>query len=199
MSDGFGGMATVVTRLPFFRTIMGWLSGVAAKYKTLKRGLTGAIFRRPATGHNLYMLPGGLAEIFTARPGSHTIVWSRRRGLVRLALETGAQLTPLYIFGGNDFFHQLLTHDSALSRISRAAGASLTLFWGRWWLPVPLAPPHGLTIAIAEPLPSRRAVGTTPTEEEIQALHTEYAKAMLELFDEYKAAAGYPDAQLQIL
>jgi hypothetical protein len=97
---GFGGMATVVTRLPVLRSILGWLSGLGASYSTLKRGLTGRVFARPPTGHNIYMLPGGLAEIFTARPGSHTIVWRRRRGLVRLALETGARLVPVYVFGG---------------------------------------------------------------------------------------------------
>ena len=36
-------------------------SGVAATYKSLKSGMTGAVSARPI-GHNLYMLPGGLAE-----------------------------------------------------------------------------------------------------------------------------------------
>ena len=44
---GFGGMASVIFRFPVLRTIMGWLSGVAATYKSLKSGMTGAVFARP--------------------------------------------------------------------------------------------------------------------------------------------------------
>lgn len=229
-------MATVVFYFPLLRSIMGWLTGMPATYSNLKRHLTsgsGATFgaaRHP--GRNCYMLPGGLAEIFTAQPNTHTIVWRPRRGLCRLALETGARLTPMYVFGGNDFFHQSGTDDSRLSRASRACGMSLTCFWGRrtltaspptfvlfptpsvppptlplspgsacryWWLPpVPLIPPHGVTIAIAEPLPSRRAAAAngTPTPEEIDTLHEEYEVALRAVFDEYKEAAGYPDAEL---
>jgi len=98
---GFGGMATVVTRLPVLRSLLGFLSGKPARYSVLKRGLT--------AGKNLYMLPGGLAEIFHAAPGTHAAVWRSRRGLVRLALETGARLTPVYVFGGNELFYQV-TH-----------------------------------------------------------------------------------------
>ncbi|EOD34231.1 hypothetical protein EMIHUDRAFT_201911 [Emiliania huxleyi CCMP1516] len=76
-----------------------------ATYSNLKRNLTsgsGATFLRAKhPGRNLYMLPGGVAEIFTAQPA--------RRGLCRLALETGARLTPMYVFGGNDFYFQSLT------------------------------------------------------------------------------------------
>mmetsp|Transcript_29540 Transcript_29540/g.63582 ORF Transcript_29540/g.63582 Transcript_29540/m.63582 type:complete len:94 (-) Transcript_29540:11-292(-) len=66
---------------------------------------------------NLNMLPGGLAEIFTARPYSNTVVWKRRVGLCKLALQTGARLTPMYIFGGYGFYYQSLTSDSVLARL----------------------------------------------------------------------------------
>ena len=173
------------------------------------------------------MLPGGLAEIFTARPGRDAIVWRQRRGLCRLSLETGARLIPMYVFGGNDFFHQGFTSEGSLSytshpeppparassappqrataslpptpthpttappkppplpcppttrltppptppqeppppfppiegwlcRASRQLGVSVTAFWGWGFMPVPLVPPHGLTLVLAEPLPSRR-------------------------------------------
>ena len=186
---------------------VGWLSGQAASYSTLQRGLTAGVrqgtFNGKHPGRNLYMLPGGLAEIFTAQPGKHVIVWRARRGLCRLALETGARLTPMYIFGGNDFFYQTNTSDSWLARTSRACGISVTLFWGwRWWLPVvPLVPPHGVTIALTDALPARRtaAADGRPTEEEISALHQEYEVALRNLFDKYKAVAGYPEGELVVL
>mmetsp|Transcript_7905 Transcript_7905/g.25905 ORF Transcript_7905/g.25905 Transcript_7905/m.25905 type:complete len:362 (+) Transcript_7905:99-1184(+) len=204
---GFGGMASVICYLPGLRTLMGWWTGMPATYSNLKRNLTsgcGATFTRAKhPGRNLYMLPGGVAEIFAAQPARHVAVWKPRRGLCRLALETGARLTPMYVFGGNDFYFQSLTSDSWLARTSRSFGCSVTLFWGRWWwLPtVPLTPPHGCTIAIAEPLPSRRAAAADgrPSDDEVEALHAEYERALVEVFDQYKAAAGYPDAELTVL
>jgi len=110
---GFGGMASVICYLPGLRTLMGWWTGMPATYSNLKRNLTsgsGATFSRAKhPGRNLYMLPGGVAEIFTAQPARHVAVWKPRRGLCRLALETGARLTPMYVFGGNDFYFQSLT------------------------------------------------------------------------------------------
>ena len=200
---GFGGMASVVFRMPLLRTLMGWLTGMPASYALLKRNLTsgsGATFgaaRHP--GRNCYMLPGGIAEIFTAAPGGHTVVWKARRGLCRLALETGARLIPMYVFGGNDFFHQAATGDSTIARLSRKFGASVTFFWGWCFLPVPLVPPHGVSIVIGDPLPSRRAAGEKPTDAEIDALHKAYADELNAAFDAHKAAAGYPDATLKII
>lgn len=204
---GFGGMASVILYLPGLRTLLGWLTGIPATYKNLKGNLTcstdkGATFRGSHPGRNLYMLPGGVAEIFTAAPGTHTVVWKARRGLCRLALETGARMVPMYIFGGNDFFHHSLTSDGWLSRTSRMLGLTITFFWGpRWWLPVlPLVPPHGMSIVLSEPMPSRRAAAAdgSVTDEEIDTIHAEYEATLRALFDEYKAIAGYPDAQLAV-
>ena len=89
---------------------------------------------------HLYILPGGVAEIFTSTPGRHTIVFKKRRGLVRLSIETGAQLVPCYVFGGTDFFHNLATDAGFFARLSRMCRAGVTIFWGRFGLPIPFCP-----------------------------------------------------------
>jgi hypothetical protein len=85
-----------------------------------------------------------VAEIFTSTPGRHTIVFKSRRGLVRLSIETGAELTPCYVFGGTDFFHNLATDDGLFSSLSRSLRMGLTIFWGPYGLPIPYAPKVGL-------------------------------------------------------
>jgi len=89
---------------------------------------------------HLYILPGGVAEIFTSTPGRHTIVFKKRRGLVRLSIETGAQLVPCYVFGGTDFFHNLATDDGLFAKLSRMCRAGVTIFWGPYGLPIPYTP-----------------------------------------------------------
>ncbi len=50
---------------------------------------------------------GGAAEALDARPGNHILTLQNRRGFVRIALETGAYLIPVYSFGENDLFIQV--------------------------------------------------------------------------------------------
>lgn len=205
---GFGGMASVILYLPVLRTLRHGMAHGATR--ALSRPQARADDRH-APRHLPRQAPGAQSvhaarrhrrDLHCREPGTHTVVWRARRGLCRLALETGARLVPMYVFGGNDFFYQSRTSSSWLARASRAVGASFTLFWGRlWWAPwVPLVPPSGVTIAFGEPLPSQRAAAPDgrPSEEEISALNRAYEEGLRAIFDEYKAAAGYPDAVLVV-
>lgn len=98
----------------------------------------------------MYILPGGVAEIFVSTPGKHAIVFKDRRGLIKLALETGVNLIPNYVFGGTDFFNNLATGDGFFSTMSRKFRMGLTIFWGHFGLPIPFAPK--VTMVIGEPI-----------------------------------------------
>ena len=198
---GFGAAADIVMYIPFLRNIIAWLSGGSASYKPLKDGLlkglapsVNAAGRKP---QNLFILPGGIAEIFCSKPANHTIVLKNRKGLVKLAVETNADMCPCYVFGGTDFFYNLATNQGFLSSFSRKFRIGFTLFWGRWRLPIPFAP--RVTMVIGRPI----AVPHIPDDDEkksqtIEAMHAAFLSGMTALFDKYKAAAGYPDALLEI-
>ena len=194
---GFGATTDMAMRTPLLRQIMLWGSSGPAT-KTIVQSKLEA-------GHNLYVLPGGVAEIFLAQPKTHRIK-ALRRGLMKLALQTGAALVPIYVFGGNDFFSQWpLTTE----HFSRSARAGITLFWGQWFSPLPHAVPQ-CTMVLGDPIfptsPGQETAGTRrtcrkiphPTEQEIQDLLQRYTTALQRLFDQYKAQAGYPNAQLEI-
>ncbi len=149
---------------------------------------------------NLYVLPGGIAEIFTSKPGYHAIVFKDRRGLCRLSVESGAELIPCYVFGGTEFFENLATRYDFqwLMSICRKFRIGITLFWGYFGLPIPYAPK--VTMVIGEPIP----VPVVPNDDDkkskaIDLLHATFLTEMQALFEKYKVAAGYPEAQLEIL
>lgn len=202
---GFGAAADVVQYLPFLRNIMGWLSAGGADYKVLLDGLErGKCPPVNAVGRectkNLFILPGGIAEVFTSTPGKHAIVFKKRKGLIRLSLETGALLCPTYVFGATDFFENLATNESSIfAQFSRKFRMGVTIFWGRFGSPVPYTPK--ITLCIAEPIPVTRwdikTQGPIPTEV-VDKLHKQYLDAIVDVFETYKAAAGYPDAELLI-
>lgn len=200
---GFGAAADIVIHLPFLKNIMGWLSAGSASYKTLKRGLTDGQSdcvnanngRKP---RHLFILPGGIAEIFTSTPKKHAIVCRGRRGLMRLSLETGAQLVPSYVFGGTDFFHNLATGEGVFSHLCRRYRIGITIFWGYFFLPFPFTP--RVTMCIGEPILVDKWQGEGPIPDSlIDDLLGKYILAIESLFDDYKALAGYPHAELEVL
>lgn len=150
---------------------------------------------------HLFLMPGGVAEIFVSKPDTqHAIVFKSRKGVCRLSIETGAKLMPTYVFGGNDFFHNLTKYDGMFSAISRMVRAGVTFFWGRYGLPIPFTPK--VTIVVGEPItpPTEGWDGVGPVPFElIEKLHQTYMDKITELFDKYKADCGCSDAVLQIL
>ena len=52
------------------------------------------------------MVPGGIAEMFVCSYGDtqETLLIKQRKGFVKIALETGAQIVPCYCFGNSQTF-----------------------------------------------------------------------------------------------
>lgn len=65
------------------------------------------LLTHPVKGKAVVIVLGGAAEALDARPGQATLHLSRRKGFVRLALQTGAGLVPVFSFGENDLFEQV--------------------------------------------------------------------------------------------
>lgn len=199
---GFGAAADAVQYVPILRNILAWLSAGSASYKALRDGLVegkapsvNAAGRKP---RNLYILPGGVAEIFTSTPQRHAIVFQNRRGLIKLSIETNCELVPCYVFGGTDFFHNLATDGGFFANLSRRMRAGLTIFWGPYGLPIPFTPK--VTMVIGNPIPIPQVENDDERRSKANdLLHAAFLQEMQALFDRYKAAAGYPDAVLEVL
>lgn len=214
---GFGALTDIALRLPILRHVMSWLSSTSATKKVL--------LERMSVGDNLYILPGGVSEIFLACPGRHDhVIKSPRRGLMKMALETGAVLVPIYVFGANDFYNQLATYGSstgrgttttnkfgkAQRRVSQITRGGFTFFWGQYGSPLPFEAKCSMVLGDPlEPVPGTLGQGQTvegnkmtckkiphPTDEQIDELTHRYTDALVRLFEQYKAQAGCPDANL---
>lgn len=124
-------------------------------------------------------------------------MFKKRRGLVKLCLETGAAIIPTYVFGGTDFFHNLATSDSWLSKISRKLRIGITIFWGPYYLPIPFFPK--VSMCMADPIIVEKWKGEGPVPSQlIDELHDRYLETLVKLFNDYKAIAGYPDSFLEV-
>ena len=144
-----------------------------------------------ASGRSAVIVVGGAAEALLSAPSNSDIVLRRRRGFVRLALETGAALVPCFTFGENELWDPVL--DSAWLRLQRAllrlTGFVVPLVRGRgvFQYDVGLLPRRvPLHTVLGAPLPVRRV--PRPSDAQVDALHARYAAALEALVEAHRAA-----------
>ena len=94
------------------------------------------------------------------------IVLRKRKGLVRIALETGAPLVPFVCFGNTRVAQPATDGLGVMEALSRLLGVSLIWPAGRWGLCIPKRVP--VTVVMGRPLvpPTEPLVGSTPTTSE---------------------------------
>ena len=113
----------------------------------------------------------------------------------------GAALVPCLHFGENELYEQLSNEEGSWVRwaqngLHRLLGFSMPIFYGN-----PLCPP----------LPKRRPVNTVigtairvqknaaPSEDEVDAVHAQYLKALSALFEHHKERLGLQHLVLEII
>eukprot|EP00455_Lapot_gusevi_P054262 TRINITY_DN8657_c0_g1_i7.p1 TRINITY_DN8657_c0_g1~~TRINITY_DN8657_c0_g1_i7.p1 ORF type:complete len:177 (+),score=39.77 TRINITY_DN8657_c0_g1_i7:253-783(+) len=163
---------------------MAWLgiidAGRNSAYKALKKG------------HSLGLSSGGIAEIFECTSEHETIVMEDRKGFVKLAMQTGAKLVPCYLFGNTKALTCLTDSAGRLQRLSRKLRASITLFWGRFFLPIPYRVPISGVMGLPLDVP----FDENPSRELVNEYHAKFIARLNELFDEHKHAYGWADREL---
>ena len=148
-----------------------------------------------ARGTSVMLVVGGAAESLLSTPGSTDLVLLSRQGFVRLALQAGAALVPVYGFGEVELFG--LVQPTPLLRALQVALAKVTaftvpLFYGRGlWDGVGTLPRRvPLHTVVGPPLCLPRIADPTP--EEVAVWHGRYVSALRDLFNEYAPALHRP-------
>ncbi|KAM7397836.1 hypothetical protein PAMA_005932 [Pampus argenteus] len=152
-------------------------------------------------GNAVVIVIGGAAESLASSPGVNTVVMKQRKGFVRVALELGADLVPVYSFGENELFRQIVFSEGSLGRrlqdlFKKIMGFAPCLFLGEHLALVPYRTP--ITTVVGSPIsvPKR----ATPTEEEVDHYHRLYMEGLSKLFHEHKVGCGFSENhKLQII
>lgn len=152
-------------------------------------------------GHAVIIVIGGAMEALESRPNHFILHLSRRKGFIRLALQKGADLVPVFSFGENDLFEQVENPEGSRLR-------SLQVWWKKQFgFSPPVFSGRGIFNYNFGLLPFRRPVNTVvgapiaveridqPTDEAVNELHKRYSEALVALFEEHKAAYGVAQDQ----
>lgn len=170
-----GAIASVLFRIPVLAQLCHWFGSRPATtgniHKLLDQGSAG-------------LMAGGIAEIFLSSREHEKVYLKKRKGFVKIALQRGAPLVPIYYFGNTQLLD--FAGGPAMQKVSRSLRMSLLLFYGRWYLPVPYQVP--ITMVIGEPMEVEQV--DNPTDEQINQLHERFVAELHKLFDEYKHKVG---------
>lgn len=143
-------------------------------------------------GRAITIVVGGARESLDAEPYSLRLVLKRRKGFVKMALRTGADLVPVLAFGENDLYDQFLPHSHPKIHkmqlmVKKVLGFTIPLFHARgvFNYDVGLMPyRRPLNIVVGRPIKVQQSL--KPSQEEIDELHEEYVVELERLWDTWK-------------
>lgn len=130
----------------------------------------GPLTRRLSAKRHVVLYLGGIAELFLSSTSVEKLFVKQRAGVIKLALQTGADVVPVYLFGNTSVLSLIAT--GPLAALSRKLQVSFTLFWGLGGLPIPR--PRPVLYVRGKPLGLPKVSAEQITDELIQKWHACY-------------------------
>lgn len=182
-------------RLPFYRDYALALGLASVSRESCENILSSGGIDGEGMGRAITIVIGGARESLDAQPHTLRLVLKRRKGFVKLAIRTGADLVPVLAFGENELYKQIQPdRHSLLHRlqllIKQILGFTIPLFHARgvFNYDVGLMPYRlPLNIVVGRPIPVKQQIdGIDMDEAYIDQLHASYIQELERLWREGK-------------
>jgi len=186
----------VLFQIPFYREVALWLRAVDVGLESCKHVLT-----ELGPGNSMALVPGGATEVLDSCCKDYILTLNRRKQFIKMALDTGSSLVPVFGFGQNDCFRQPFFTNLDCSRGYKSSKPTylekhsrlfiriaLLLFCGSYIPGLPYKKP--VTVVVGSPIHVEKV--TSPSDEQIETLHAEYIEGLKRLFEDNRNKYGVP-------
>lgn len=142
----------------------------------------GPLTRRLLAKRHVVLYLGGIAELFLSSTSVEKLFVKQRAGCIKLALQTGSDIVPVYLFGNTSVLS--LVAAGPLAALSRKFQVSFTLFWGLWGLPIPR--PRPVLYVRGKPLGLPKLPAEQVTDELVRKWHECYVAEIERIYMTYR-------------
>ncbi|KEH40833.1 diacylglycerol O-acyltransferase 2D [Medicago truncatula] len=180
-------VSSSVFYIPFLRQVWIWLGFTSVDKKNLISLLE--------AGNSCMLVPGGNRETLFMEHGFENVFLKERRGFVRIAMEMGHPLVPVFCFGQTKTYKWWKVPGKLIENIARSLKTIQLIFWGVLGSPIPFKNP--LYVAVGRPIQVEKIL--EPTREQVAKVHSEFLEALQDLFERHKTQAGYTNLKLKFV
>ncbi|KAH7417127.1 diacylglycerol O-acyltransferase-like protein 2B [Cadophora sp. MPI-SDFR-AT-0126] len=179
-------------RIPIYRDYALAMGIASVSRESCENLLSKGGANKEGMGRGITIVIGGARESLDAQPHQLRLVLKRRKGFVKMAIRTGADLVPVLAFGENDLYDQLQPdshpkiHKFQLL-VKKLLGFTIPLFHARgiFNYDVGLMPyRRPLNIVVGRPI--RVMQNSQPGQEEIDRVHEEYMQELETIWHTWK-------------
>lgn len=129
------------------------------------------------------MFPGGSEEIFLTKRDEICLLLEKRKGFIRLALETGSDIIPVLAVGEEELFRVFrLVPERLQEGLLRNLRLPVGVALGACGTCMPQRSP--LQIVVGRAISVQAIVN--PTKEDVDSLHHLYKERLMELYSQFK-------------
>ncbi|KAL3920588.1 MAG: hypothetical protein SGILL_003188, partial [Bacillariaceae sp.] len=137
-------------------------------------------------GESLALPPGGFEEATLTSLKKDRVFIRKRTGFIRLCLQYGVAVKPVFVFGEKDLYWNIQGGWSWRLTLNRY-GFPTILTWGCSWLPLLPKRNAPLFIAVGQEIALPRI--ENPTKDQVKLWHDKYVTALEKLYDGNKEQA----------
>ncbi|KAF4041799.1 Diacylglycerol acyltransferase domain-containing protein [Phytophthora infestans] len=174
--------------VPLMRDLLNWMDFSSVAKSTFQQ--------RMSNRQNVCLIPGGFEEATLYERGKHRVYIKKRFGFIKLALQYGYKVHPVYTFGEEYAYHTFPYLLKLRLKLNEFKIPGVFFFGLPHCFFLPRTDVDLITV-VGEPLVLPRI--EQPTKEDVQKYQGQYVEALQKLFNKYKSVyAVDPQAQLEI-
>jgi len=182
--------APIVLKLPLIGWMLKRLGYIPAKAGAMRDVLA-------KKGENVSVILDGVAGMFQQDEKVEKLWLKERKGICKIALQTGSAIVPCYGFGHSSLWSVVVDPFRILEKVSIALNVSICPFYGRFGWPIGPCRRQATTMAFGEPITCEATA--EPTNEQINELHAKMIEGFCTVFDKHKDAYGWGHKKVKIV